>query len=476
MKTTYISLVYFFFIQINLIQAKTISIGPGADFDTPNAFYNANVLQDGDTVLIQNDLYVGNEALCVWTKNNVVIKGVGGRPHMQANGSYIWGKGTWVFAGNDIVVENIEFSGAAVPDQNGAGIRLDGSGLTVRFCYFHHNENGILTSNPGTGDILIEYSEFAYNGYGDGQSHNLYIGRVGSLTFRFNYSHHAIIGHNLKSRAGINAILYNRMMDEDDGNSSYLMDLSNGGMSLVMGNLFMQSQYTDNCNLIAYGQEGFPAAYDKTLYFIHNTLVNRRSPGCSFISLNAASEGLVANNFLVGPGSLSSNPILNQTNVQILELANAGFLDETSFDYRISGNSPAYNAGSVLTNPPGFDLIPHASYLHPTASAVRSISGIPDVGAYELESVLALEEEEISESLNPKSGKLFPNPAGAIISLVDKDLYKPYYEITDIHGLTKKQGILSENLDIIDLPQGMYFIKLQRIKKGEIEVISFLKY
>jgi hypothetical protein len=69
-------------------------------------------------------------------------------------------------------VENIEFSGAAVPDHNGAGIRLDETGLIVRSCYFHNNENGILTSNPYAGDILIEYSEFAANGYGDGYTHN----------------------------------------------------------------------------------------------------------------------------------------------------------------------------------------------------------------------------------------------------------------------------------------------------------------
>ena len=38
--------------------------------------------------------------------------------------------------------------------------------------------------------------------------HNLYIGHVNKLTFRFNYSHHAYIGHNLKSRADANYILY----------------------------------------------------------------------------------------------------------------------------------------------------------------------------------------------------------------------------------------------------------------------------
>ncbi|MCC6723031.1 MAG: right-handed parallel beta-helix repeat-containing protein, partial [Saprospiraceae bacterium] len=161
--------------------------------------------------------------MAVWQANNLVIRGVGGRPHLEAGGQYIWGKGIWVLAGNGITVENIEFSGATVPDQNGAGIRLDGTGMTVRHCYFHHNQNGILTSNPYAGEILIEYTEFADSGYGDGYTHNVYIGHVDKLIFRYNYSHHAIVGHNLKSRAKENHILYNRIMDEVDGQSSRLI-------------------------------------------------------------------------------------------------------------------------------------------------------------------------------------------------------------------------------------------------------------
>jgi len=83
------------------------------------------------------------------------------------------GKGIWVISGNDTVVENIEFSGAAVPDANGAGIRFEGVNLTVRNCYFHHNQNGILTNNQQVGELLVEYTEFGFNGDGSGQTHNI---------------------------------------------------------------------------------------------------------------------------------------------------------------------------------------------------------------------------------------------------------------------------------------------------------------
>ena len=46
-----------------------------------------------------------------------------------------------------------------MPDKNGAGIRLEGHGLVVRNCYFHDNEDGILTDGGGDVDF-IEGSEF----------------------------------------------------------------------------------------------------------------------------------------------------------------------------------------------------------------------------------------------------------------------------------------------------------------------------
>jgi len=166
--------------------AAIFQVGAARAYESPNALYLADVVQHGDTIDIDPETYVGEAALAVWRKDDLLIRGREGRPHLAVDGQYILGKGIWVIAGNRNIVENIEFSGAKVPDLNGAGIRLDGSGLTVRHCYFHDNENGILTNNTEEGDVIIEYSEFEGNGAGDGQSHNLYVGRVDKLIFRFN--------------------------------------------------------------------------------------------------------------------------------------------------------------------------------------------------------------------------------------------------------------------------------------------------
>ena len=55
-----------------------------------------------------------------------------------------------------------------MPDRNGAGIRQEGTDLTVTRSWFHDNENGILTGADPESDIVIERSRFFRNGYGDG--------------------------------------------------------------------------------------------------------------------------------------------------------------------------------------------------------------------------------------------------------------------------------------------------------------------
>ena len=361
-------------------------VGPDKTYTSPNALYSANVVQAGDTIEIDAADYIGQESLAVWFANDLVIRGVGGRPHLIADGAYIFGKGIWVLAGNDITVENIEFSGASVPSENGSGIRVDGFGFTIRHCYFHDNENGILSINtPNNGDILIEHSEFAHNGFGDGFTHNVYINSANSLTFRYNYSHHAIIGHCLKSRADQNFIYHNRIMDEQTGISSRLIDISNGGFSIIMGNLLMQGPNATNNNLIGYGLEGLTNPLPE-LYVINNTFVNKRAASCIFLSIqNGTSIANVSNNIFAGTGTIvqgtTTSYVSNYVNTSINQL---NFEDEPNFDYQLTSNSPAKNIGTAISNAGTYSLTPIVSYDHPTSFESRVISdGTIDIGAYE---------------------------------------------------------------------------------------------
>jgi len=227
--------------------AAVLRVGAEELLKLPSAA--AQLAHDGDTVEIQAGIYEGDAA--VWRQNGLTLRGVGGSAHMSANGAHAEGKAIWVIKGANTVIENVEFSGARVPDRNGAGIRVEGPGLLVRRCYFHHNENGILVGANPNSQIVVEHSEFAYNGFGDGQSHNLYIGTVSSFTLRYSYAHHAVVGHDVKSRALKSYITYNRIMDEGDGRSSYSIDLPDGGLSFVIGNVIQQGRANENRTIVA---------------------------------------------------------------------------------------------------------------------------------------------------------------------------------------------------------------------------------
>ncbi|MBR9923132.1 MAG: hypothetical protein GYB31_20070 [Bacteroidetes bacterium] len=458
------------FLIIQSTNASIFQIGSDKPYATPNELYNANVLDHGDTIEIDAALYSGNDALAVWQKDDLLIRGVGGRPHLEADGAYILGKGIWVLAGNNITVENIEFSGATVPDQNGAGIRLDGEGMTVRHCYFHDNENGILTSNPSLGDILIEFSEFANNGFGDGYTHNIYVGHVGRFTFQYNYTHHAQVGHCIKSRARENYILYNRIMDEETGYSSRLIDLPNGGFSVVMGNLMMQGPEAINNNLLGYGLEGLSNAGINELYFINNTCVNKREASCIFVSLAGNTEySVVANNIFAGTGTLLNGTADEWShNLESEDISMVGFLDEPHFDYVLTQNSPAVNVGMSLAAVNGFSLTPDKMYLHPTNFEARElIDNQIDAGAYEF-GMLSSNIPQVQSDLS-----IYPNPASEYL-ILPNDLLGLEFQLISAKGGVLKQGTLQTGyLELQFLPNGVYCLIL---RKGAVqECFVFMK-
>lgn len=213
----------------------------------------AKKARDGDVIEIRAGIYAGD--VTVWKQSRLTLRGVGGRAHLQADGKAAQGKGIWVIMGDDTVVENIEFSGARVSDGNGAGIRLHGRGLTIRNCYFHHNQNGILGGHP-EGSVVIVDSEFERNGGGDGKTHNIYIGKADRLDIRFSKFHRAHVGHNVKSRARTTHIENTLIFDGSDGESSYGVDTPNGGVVTLVENVIQQGPKTQNKTLISYGAEG----------------------------------------------------------------------------------------------------------------------------------------------------------------------------------------------------------------------------
>ncbi len=358
--------------------AALLRVGRSRQYKVPSQA--AAVAQDGDVIEIDAGAYRQNAA--VWRAHGLTIRGVGGLAHMRSLGTTVEGKAIWVIKGNNTTVENIEFSGARVPDQNGAGIRQEGAGLTVRGCYFHDNEMGILTGVNPDSDILVERSEFQHQTIKGGGSipHNIYIGGVRSFTLRYSYSHHAETGHTVKSRALTNYILYNRIMDEATGQSSYAIDLPNGGTSYVIGNLIQQGPLSPNSIIVAYGAEGLSnPGHD--LYFVNNTVVNDKGSGTFLYVDPSAPSAMVINNLFVGPGTIVTGPATEIANLHPAD--DGGLANRTAYDYRLTALSPAIDAGDDPGLVNGFDLTPTSQYVHKAAGQARPVVGPLDVGAYE---------------------------------------------------------------------------------------------
>jgi hypothetical protein len=364
----------------NFTPTRVLRVGPGKPFAHPN---DVTGLVSGDVVEIDSGVY--NDAETTWSTNDLTLRGIGGRAHLVAPTTLSNGKGIWVTAGANMAVENIEFSGAAVPDLNGAGIRADGQDLAVCGSYFHDNQEGIL---GGAGNVLIEYTEFARNGNCidpvGGCSHNIYIGGGNRFTLRYSYSHHASFGHLVKSRARENYILYNRIMDEADGTSSYTIDLPNGGLSYIVGNLLQQGPNTDNSTIVAYGAEGLSNP-SKTLYIVNNTFVNDRTQGSTFVEITGGSTvtATLQNNLLVGNGTLFSGGTVTQVSNLKINTAAANFVNIGAFDYRPTAATPGIDQGTAPGLGGTFDLTPIYQYVHPAKREARPTRNAIDIGAYE---------------------------------------------------------------------------------------------
>lgn len=358
--------------------AATLHVGPGQTFAKPCAAIAAAGV--GDTILIDAaGSYDGD--VCAWSTNGLTLRGVNGRPHIDAAGQNSQGKAIWVISGNDTTIDNVELSGCHVPDANGAGIRQQGTNLTVRNAYFHDNEDGILAGSDAASTITIESSEFAHNGAGDGQSHNLYIGNVGRLVFRYNWSHDAVVGHLLKSRAARNDILYNRLTGEAGSTDSYEINLPNGGLSFVIGNLIEQPSTSQNGTMLDYLSEGLGPNSDDRLFVVNNTFVNDRSTG-TFLQIAATTPAIARNNIFHGNGTVSTqaSAVLDHNYTGTAAL----FVDAAHYDYRLLPTASAViNGGVAPGTGAGESLQPTRVYMHPAASAPRFVVGTIDIGAYE---------------------------------------------------------------------------------------------
>lgn len=440
--------------------------------------------ENGDTIIIAEDTYNGDRQV-TWSKNNLLIRGTGKNTILVAGESIANdqsnGKGIFVIKGSNTTVENITFSNAKVESGNGAGIRLEGVNLDVRYCRFFGNEMGILQGGKISDcRVLIEYCEFNNNGNSKnpGYQHNIYINYVDTLIFRFNLSMNAVAsGHEFKSRAYNSFIMYNRISNTNSVDSRNI-DLPNGGTAVIVGNIIEQGEESENSNIIGYGLEGLKNPTPNNLWIANNTIINNKSKG-SFVNIVDGTDSLVLyNNVMVGAktgGLIIGTPkyLDSASNFINNDVNSAGLKDISKLDFTPLENSPLVDNGKIIKDEndnliiiKGHELFPYFEYITPVESEIsgnkarNNSDGKLDIGAYEY-------LKEIPSKVDDYNDKVvvFPNPVSDELNLIiNKSFRNGEINIIDIIGNEVYSSKMISNLTKINTSkflQGSYIIVLK---------------
>jgi hypothetical protein len=176
---------------------------------------------------------------------------------IEAAGRHAEGKAILVVRAPEVRIDYVEFRGARVPTGNGAGIRFEGGTLALEHCRFVDNEMGLLSAGRPDMRLVVRHCDFGDAPRHDsGQLHHLlYIGAIGVAVVMHSRFFNGWRGHLLKSRAYVNRILWNSLVDGPGGGASYELEFPEGGDNFVLGNRIGQSATTQNPAMLSMGAE-----------------------------------------------------------------------------------------------------------------------------------------------------------------------------------------------------------------------------
>ena len=169
------------------------------------------------------------------------------------------GKAALVLRGRAARIEGLVFQNIAVPDRNGAGVRLERGDLHVSQTMFLNSEQGILTADDPTRSITIDRSTFSgLGGCPDGMcSHSIYVGGYGALSVTRSRFERGTGGHYVKSRAPRIAVTDSSFDDSGGRTTNYMIDLPAGATGAIARNIFVQGRDKENYSaFVAVAAEG----------------------------------------------------------------------------------------------------------------------------------------------------------------------------------------------------------------------------
>lgn len=325
----------------------TLTVGPGKEYSTLTAAVAAS--QNGDIIQVQAGTYTNEFPETI--NDSITIEGVGGLADFVATEAPPNEKGILVIGnGTDsptVTLDDLEFSGAAISSAEGgnaAGVRYQSGDLIIDNSYFHNNQDGLLANADATGSISITDSEFADNGTTSGLTHNIYIGAVGTFDITGSYITAANTGNEIQSRALVNNITDNRIVDGPTATASYSINLPNGGVDIVSGNSIEKGPHSENDTIISFGAAG--SVYSgSSLTISDNTILNDD---------RAAAVRAVTNDSPTTTVNFTDNSVWGLTSAQIANGSGPTVVSGTTYlatEPTIS-NAPPYSTSDALLDPP----------------------------------------------------------------------------------------------------------------------------
>ena len=283
-----------------------LEVGPTQPLKLPSQA--ASIAKPGDVIRIAPGTYLD---CAVWRSSDLTIQATGDGAVLAEKTCAR--KGIFVIAGNNVTVRNLTFERATVPDGNGAGIRAEGRDLTVDSSAFVDNENGILAASVPGSVIRITNSSFRGNGKCESMcAHGIYVNEIDRLDVEHSRFIDQHVGHHIKSRARSTLLIDNDIADGPEGDSSYLVDIPNGGDLLLRGNRLQKGRRSANPRtIVAIGFEGVKNP-TRSLSITGNTVISDLPFPTVFLDNRTSTPAILVGNHLYGqikplqgPGSVS---------------------------------------------------------------------------------------------------------------------------------------------------------------------------
>ena len=224
-----------------MAQARVLEVGPGRELTAPSAA--AAIARNGDTVRI----YPGEYLDCaIWHASGLTIEGAA--PGVVLSDTACAGKALFVIAGNATTVRDLTITRLRVADGNGAGIRLEGAGLTLERVRFVNNQAGVLTAPSPDSHIRISDSEFLDNGACSdrGCVGALVVGLAAELVIERSVFQATRGGHHIVSAAADTVLRSNRIADGDKGTAGYAVQYVGDGALWMQDNILDKGPLSGN--------------------------------------------------------------------------------------------------------------------------------------------------------------------------------------------------------------------------------------